>query len=191
MSTTADSLPVEAWFTAWSLRHHGVHGTTLRLPKLESGYWAALETELARNGVTRAAADAATTRLLTEPPPGVKDHARYLLRYAAEAMGLNPSANGASSREQAEAASQTCEHCGGLGLTTVYHPTGSDPLHRSPASAASHCSCRMGRWIRARIAASCPDLLPRIPDLAEILAGRTGWLIDCPTLATFTPGSNP
>ena len=86
-----------------------------------------------------------------------------------------------------------CEYCGGTGLVPVYHRfyEGSQTVlwehtdrhgevHtiRSPGVVAAHCLCSKGDWIRNQ---TKEELLPRIPLLLDVLAGRTNYLRDDPT----------
>ncbi len=127
----------------------------------------------------------ASERLLEEPGKA-RDHFSDLVKYAVEAMaaaGVTPEATaGAESREQAEAASHECGHCGGSGMTVVWHPRGGDREHREPESVAAYCVCRMGRWVRARHVVALADVLKRTPDFADVQLGRSSWLIDPPGL---------
>lgn len=92
------------------------------------------------------------------------------------------------SKEQAQALSRDCPHCSGNGQLMVFWPgyrglrvedrecltRGGEVITRPwPMIVAAHCICLMGRWMRAKTE---PELLPRIPDLADILAGRSRWL---------------
>lgn len=86
-----------------------------------------------------------------------------------------------------------CEHCGGTGMVTVYHRyyEGSQmvtwehtdrggEVHaiRSAGTISAHCVCPKGVWMREN---TDPELLPRIPDLADVLAGRTNYQATDPT----------
>lgn len=66
-----------------------------------------------------------------------------------------------------------CERCDDSGLVSVYRrppvPVGT------PANVNAHCVCPMGRWMRKRIGQQTPGLLRRIPDLRDILDGRSVW----------------
>ncbi len=83
-----------------------------------------------------------------------------------------------------------CRHCGGHGLVTVYHrryeghPVIADQEPDKPprcfaAVVMAHCECKMGEWMRER---TTPEICDRIPDLKAVLAGRTDWSIDDPTI---------
>ena len=92
-----------------------------------------------------------------------------------------------------------CDFCNSSGLVTVYHRfyegsqlvtwehTGRDgevKMIRSAGTVSAHCSCGLGQWMRGKTAA---ELLPRIPDLADVLAGRTNYQLDDPTIEMDAP----
>lgn len=97
-------------------------------------------------------------------------------------------------RERAALDSRGCPRCGGGGLVTVYHPR-YDGRHvvvveaadargelrrvQQPGTAAAHCACPVGRWMRARVGM---DVARRMPDLCDVLDGKSRWLADDPTL---------
>jgi len=79
-----------------------------------------------------------------------------------------------------------CQYCSGIGFVTVYRSDyqgsrvifGSGGLRgMSPGSVNAHCICKLGRQLRARTSS---DVLGRIPDLGEVLAGRTRWILGDP-----------
>ena len=82
------------------------------------------------------------------------------------------------SGRQAAARSQQCPHCGGSGLVTIRDrdDRGQRVEGRTmgyPRVIMTHCLCPFGAWMRARTSSDVRDWLP---DLAEILAGRTRWM---------------
>jgi hypothetical protein len=81
------------------------------------------------------------------------------------------------------------------GFALLFHPqfTGSNVLEieredktikRIPAVIAAHCVCPIGRWKRER---ASDEVRERIPDLAEVDAGKFLWLTENPALAAFDP----
>lgn len=104
------------------------------------------------------------------------------------------------SRDEAQARSRNCEHCSGSGQAIVFDPDytgrrvvdrqvirhGEITTKRYAMVVSAHCICPMGRWLRSRTERETMD---RIPDLADILAGRSRWLANDPTgLKPFDPG---
>jgi hypothetical protein len=95
-------------------------------------------------------------------------------------------------KREAEDKSRHCPYCRGAGLVPVFHP--AYDTHRTlmreviyfgeivtrpiQAIVAAHCLCPMGEWIRVR---TDPDILHRIPLLADVLSGRSRWLAQDPT----------
>jgi hypothetical protein len=86
-------------------------------------------------------------------------------------------------RTIAREASLGCEHCGGDGLVTVYHPQPSDEA-RIAKTYAAYCCCVLGRWTRRNHAQHLPGLLRRIPDFADVMAGESAYLAEPPELAS-------
>lgn len=94
-----------------------------------------------------------------------------------------------SDRASAEKASRDCEHCGGSGLAPVYHPLHDGSPTRVveaddgrrytvPTRVMAHCTCPIGRWMRAKTGG---DVLRRIPDFADIRDGKSRLLAYDPT----------
>ncbi len=96
--------------------------------------------------------------------------------------------------EQARRESRYCRLCGGCGQAIVFHPMwdgsrvvdvprgeldaeGNEISIPTAMEVAAHCRCALGRWIRAR---TDRDMIARIPDVSEILAGVSLWLLDPP-----------
>jgi hypothetical protein len=78
----------------------------------------------------------------------------------------------------ARAASMHCPLCGGNGWVRISRPKRRDTvakLRGQPALYAIHCLCPLGEWTRAR---TTVESLGRMPDLALILAGKTGWRLE-------------
>ena len=96
------------------------------------------------------------------------------------------------SKDEAWAQSRNCPHCSGEGLAEVFDPSfdGRRSVVREcivrgevkrvlyPQVIAAHCLCPMGRWIRVKAE---PQILDRIPDLADVLAGRSRYQAADPT----------
>jgi hypothetical protein len=84
-------------------------------------------------------------------------------------------------RERAIAASRDCVFCDGKGFVTVYHPTFTgDSIavtqdgRQYPTTAAAHCRCELGVWMRDRTPG---DMQRRIPRVEDICRGRSRWLL--------------
>ena len=86
-----------------------------------------------------------------------------------------------------------CEHCGGMGLVTVYHRfyEGSQDVYyehtgrggevrtiKAPGTIAAHCMCRLGEWMRDNTEEKIRE---RIPSLIDVLARRTNYQATDPT----------
>ena len=98
------------------------------------------------------------------------------------------------SRDEAQAQSRGCPTCDGSGQARVYDPKydGRRAIEREvmmygeirkvmyPMYCLAHCTCPMGRWMRSRFAKD-PDMLARIPDLMDVLSGRSRWVAKDPT----------
>ena len=89
----------------------------------------------------------------------------------------------------ARADSQDCKYCQGSGLVTVYAPNYDGSPFAITASGikyasrvVAHCFCPLGRFIRA---ATKEDVRRRIPEVSNVLDGRSRWLLVDPT------GDNP
>lgn len=144
--------------------------------------------EMTKLGIDYDAASAASRRLVLDPPAGRNKHWSKLLELAKEEMGRRPVGTARrpadiSTREGAEAASKSCDRCGGVGLTTVYHPR-PNPAEKIPATVAAYCVCAYGRWVKGNHAARCPDVAKRTPDLADAIGRRCIWLEEPPCEAS-------
>lgn len=135
-------------------------------------------TAFATAQVSETEADSASIALVETPPNFRREHLPAVMKAVRE---RRPEAVApASTREAASDASKSCPHCSGSGITQV---TGT--FERSgelvERTVAAHCACPHGRWIRNRIAQQEEHLLKRIPDLAEVFAGRSAWRYDDPS----------
>ena len=137
-------------------------------------------TALALRQVTEAEADDASSRLAARPPAWRREHIPAILE-AIEAIRQERSgpAPQAMTRERVEHESKAAAHCGGGGLTSVWHPR-PDPIAKVPETLAAYCICPMGRWIERIHRDHFPDVRARWIDLADVLAGRSEWRIDPP-----------
>ena len=96
------------------------------------------------------------------------------------------------SRDEARAKSRGCPYCSGEGTCQVFDPgfDGRRVVLRDVAMRGelkramyamvigAHCICPMGEWVRSK---SERDILDRIPDLADVLAGRSRYQAQDPT----------
>jgi hypothetical protein len=171
---------------------HRKHCSLLGLPEFDSDegrvLYRTLEKIFENERITEAAAIRASERMLIEPAPSARQHWPKLLALAKEAMRRDgPSSPDPSTREGAKLASRDCPHCSGEGLVIVWQP-GPDPMRADPRAVptcAAHCTCPHGRWIRRRLGEQDRDLLRRVPDLAEVLEGRTAWRPRNPDFAAW------
>ncbi len=127
--------------------------------------------------------EAASERLVNEPPPRHAEHYVYLKRYVSEAVaarvGPQLAASVDDTRDTATAASKNCPRCDGGGLTSVYRAE-PDPTFRSPNQVSAYCTCRLGRWVRRNHQSTSKDVRDRLVDLADVLDGRSLWVADEP-----------
>lgn len=65
--------------------------------------------------------------------------------------------------------SRDCPFCEGNGQRLVFD--------REGRSVTAHCACSYGRWMRNLVDY---ELRLRIPDVTEILAGRSPWQLESP-----------
>jgi len=87
-------------------------------------------------------------------------------------------------RDAAAQASQDCRDCGGAGVVAIFHPAYSGQSvgvtkdgRRYATTAAAHCHCLFGRWIRDHLP---PEIQARIPRVEDILSKRSKWLLEPP-----------
>lgn len=90
--------------------------------------------------------------------------------------------------------SKNCKLCGGDGQVVVFHSKASGSrverlfygelddddreVHVPTAmEVTAHCVCPMGRWIRER---ASPEMRRCIPDVSDIIQGRSRWLLSPP-----------
>jgi hypothetical protein len=174
---------VKDWIDAFLRRHRG---------RFRPGDWPqpgcdemAEFTELwrsafARGGVTEAEADEGSRLCGERPPNFMREHLPLVLA-AVRAARERRGAAVAETRESAWGLSRGCEHCGGEGLATAFHPRPGWALaNRRPVQVAATCVCPLGRWIKRRHAQDSPVLCGRIPDLADVLDGRSRWRAEIP-----------
>lgn len=141
-------------------------------------------TAMATLEATEAEADEASRRLTADPPNWRREHIPKIvgmIRTMREVQGV-----ASDTREDALRRSKDCEYCCGNGIVSVYHPT-PDHERRIPVSVGAHCICPHGRWIRRRLSGQeeTRDLLRRIPDFSEVLAGLSTWLAEMPGVLPF------
>lgn len=126
----------------------------------------------------------ASQKLLGNPPPFRDKHLPALLNSVASMRALRLATGEDTSLHThagCKAASVNCPHCHGEGLVIVYHPQ-PDPEERIAPTAAAHCVCFLGRWIRARIGAQAPELVKRFVCLQEVFDGRSDYVCEDPTI---------
>jgi hypothetical protein len=130
--------------------------------------------------VSEEEANRASKRLTLDPPSWKRNHLPAVLKTVrAMRMERNTPSEAAQNIETAKAASVNCPHCDGGGLAYCFHAL---PVpERTPKQIAAHCICPMGRFMRGRIAVQDPVFFKRIPDFADVLAGRSTWLKDDPS----------
>lgn len=171
--------PVSSWFDKWADEHH----QRCRMGKADAPgeedaepFWRTIAKLFTSIGVTLEAAEAASERIAIDPPPP-RRHIGVLIAHAKEAMraeGGEPNALPIDdTREAAEAASRGCPHCESNGFAAVQ--LRATPERRQVTRTVAYCVCRYGRWLRTNHARSSPDVFKRVPDFAEVLAGRSAW----------------
>jgi hypothetical protein len=179
---------VHAWFKNW-LRDHRARHPGAKLPDTESEmgqiFFRGWTNAILTSGIhDRETWDAASEALMAEDVRPAQHFAR-LVALAKDRTTPRPAAPGApeplpSTREAAEAASRECEHCGGGGWMTVVYSrseatrSATNPTSKIPPSVSAFCGCAHGRFLKRSQAA---DLVRRIPDLADVLEGRSGWTL--------------
>jgi hypothetical protein len=127
-------------------------------------------------------AEEASKRLASRPPNFRREHIPMVIQAIEQLRAeRNPVAVGGT-REAARYASRDCEHCGGEGLATAYHPWPSAE-HKVAPTAAATCICPHGRWIRKVWSESDPGMLRRIPDFDHVLNGGSAYLAEHPGVA--------
>jgi hypothetical protein len=96
------------------------------------------------------------------------------------------------SKDEAQQKSYGCPRCSGGGQVMVFDRDydGSRTIERDgvvrgeikkvkfAAVVSAHCVCPIGRWMRSK---TSRDLMGRIPDLADVLAGSGRWVAEDPT----------
>lgn len=175
------NVPIDSWFRRWSAEHY----TLCRkagVPKPDGDEGQAMFRVLlkvfAARKVTEDAARAATERIALDPPP-IRKHIGAVIQAATEAMRADGGHVEAlpidDTHESARAASEGCPHCGaatGLAPVVLRNPDESARVR----STCAYCVCRLGRWVRRTHERHSPDVFRRVPDLAEVLAGRSAWM---------------
>ena len=127
--------------------------------------------------VDYAIATVASERLVFEPAKSRALHWQTLLDYARDAVRSRAGSEQSrdlSTREGAEAASRNCERCDGNGLAVVW-ASWPDPSGKTPERTTAYCVCALGRLVEQRHRKHSPDLRRRMPDLTDVLAGRSFW----------------
>ncbi len=151
--------------------------------------------------VKKSEADAASVRIADgdDPPRFVEDHLPALLAQIEWNRGVLAATREAPTVVTEKPATPTavdCPHCRGHGLVTVFHPGyGGLPIvdvvgaggevRQIPGRVSAHCVCPVGRWMRARTEEAT---LPRIPDLAPVVEGRSRWTMHDPTTPDLPEG---
>lgn len=155
-----------------------------RLPDFDAspGFYQTWLVVLNRSGAgDPGALEVASVRMLTEPAKHHLDHMPTLCKFAEQAMKLRgvETPRDLSTQEGARAASKGCDRgCGGTGMTTVWNRGPPDPEKRIAATSAAYCCCALGRWIERNHSAKHPEIRKRIPDLTDVIAGRSMWLAE-------------
>jgi hypothetical protein len=148
---------------------------------------------LQSHNVTEEEANEVLMRLRQDPPQWLREHLPKFLACVTAIRQERAAKGRADDRDTAQAASRDCQHCDGGGFARVYYPEyrgnpaeelpvmerGEVVRRLIPVAVSAHCVCALGRWMRSKIREL--DLLARIPDLADVLAGRSRWLAREPT----------
>lgn len=157
-----------------------------RLPDFDAspGFYQTWLVVLNRSGAgDPGALEVASVRMLTEPAKHHLDHMPTLCKFAEQAMKLRgvETPRDLSTQEGARAASAGCQHCGGTGMATAFAPRHvPNPVteEKIAPTTSAYCVCALGRWIERNHTSRHPDIRKRIPDYADVLAGRSGWLVE-------------
>lgn len=137
---------------------------------------------LARNQVTEADADAARQSLLETPPRFRSEYIPAIVSAVKASRGPTTGGGGVSDRDSAMLASKACVYCEGMGLAVVW-ASKPDPDKRIAETASAYCICQAGRWIEANHREKSPDVHKRIPDLTNVLNGRSFWRLNPPWMS--------
>lgn len=180
-------MPNLPWFADWLVDHLARHrGDGLPGLMTEEGrlMYESWQDAIVSRRISRDGATAASKRLVAEPARFKRDHFPTFLTMAQEATRALDQQNGGrarsdlSTREGCELASVGCIRCGGGGLAPVQY---SEPAYAAacgiPAIVSAYCVCALGRWIKANHADKAKDVAARVPDLAEVIAGRGQWCV--------------
>jgi hypothetical protein len=185
-------MSVHEWFEAWLADHLARHcHADLPDPAEPSSraYYRGWTNQIIVSGLRdRETWDTASESLMAEAVPLSRHFGRLmdLARQAASASITDTKAQTAApeslpaTREDAEAASRKCEHCGGSGWMTVVYArpeatrSATNPTSPIPPSVSAFCICPHGRFLKRSQAA---DLVRRIPDLQDVLDGRSVWTL--------------
>src|SRR5208283_1078958 len=94
-------------------------------------------------------------------------------------------------RDAAALASADCPDCGGAGVVAIFHPQyRGDSVdvtqdgRRFTTTAAAHCHCPLGRWLRDHLPS---EIQRRIPRVEDILARQSKWLLEPPDYVPRKP----
>lgn len=157
-------------------------------PPPASEYWQDLRAVWGKYGISPEVADSALLTMIESPAPFPDQFVSAFLatvRAVRAASGTGPYGVDPTSYEAARIASgalrggQGCEWCDGSGTLTVYHsaPAATRGL---PATAAAHCVCPAGRWVRSNLRSRDAATCRRYVDVAEVLECRTPWMLSPP-----------
>lgn len=132
--------------------------------------WAAA---FASEKITEPEARRASRRLVAKPPKYKREHLPAILNAIRHMRTAGETK--AATLDEAKRLAAECPRCDGHGWVIVYDPAPGSAAKR-PKSIAATCVCALGRHSRECYGSSrvSRETLKRIPDLADILAGRVG-----------------
>lgn len=187
---------VKSWLKAFLEDHQAAFpGARWPMDRSDSArqLWSAWLHAFIAARVTEAEARAASATL-DQPDLWCYEHPQIIVaiveaaRSQAEALAARPKA-------ATPTTPQGCGRCGGSGVVTVFHPryTGSVVIAvdvagpggevrkaQQPGRVAAHCVCPMGRWVRSKLDV---ETSRRMPDLGDVLEGKSRWLAEDPSVA--------
>lgn len=186
-------MPVDDWFYGWYLGHTARHPRH-DWPDLDTDkgavFYAGLRDLLVKKGVHDLDVATEASELMLDNPPKYLDQHGPALHAAAvqifKARAADAAGNPIDDRESAAIASKACRYCDGIGLAVVW-ASKPDPEKKIGETASAYCICALGRWAEANHREKSPDVRKRIPDLRDVLNGRSFWRLNPPGMAAAEP----
>jgi hypothetical protein len=183
-------MAVDDWFLDFYLDHTAGRHKRDDWPDLDSHegkvFYDGFRHLLVVRGVhDRDVAEEASVAMMGAKLWNVSDHPAALVAAAAliyQARGANGQGASLDDRESAALASRACTYCDGIGMAVVW-ASRPDPARKIAETSSAYCICALGRWAERTHREKSPDLRKRIPDLADVLNGRSFWRLNPPGMA--------